>query len=747
MIGSDNEIANLDGIVDILRERGVDAVRITDIADVPAPSAAMIAISPSLVADRRLLTILRGWADTRLIPVRVAPIVDTRQVPPFLADLNWILWDSTDVGARNASLLNALQFDLGRYRNTEGLEAQAAAWVAADRDPDYLVSDRKAIAQAASDNAAGEPSAQLVEYIAASARATRREWWKRNGRWAFRAVALIGVIAIALTGWRAVQNLRSANTLAGTLLNVDDNPDRADLQALKLGGLIDQQAANGRAVPDTAQGALLQAMSHPWDLGVLGYTKTAAINAFILGNDPTVAISADGEGTLAEWSLDTGAMTSRRQISQSPLYLADATPNGRFAATFAADNTIGVTELSSGTTITASSSKPAGLQISQSGNTVAIYDDSGSITVLTRSANANGLAPRKVGTYEEVFDIQGGAGEAIWAVVKDNDDLLVVNATSNAVVHRSALSGGADVRDAAISPSGELLALVGDDGQLWTAPVGGSFAPTGLPASRTVKSLAIDDRGRVLISSPAAGPQVTDLTAGTTARICAAVSVVEVFSVSSDGTRVACLSRGVGIISDLTEVTTTPKPTNLQVTTSRSAALGSSSIRLGDDGMIHLVHKSITAAMNPTSTSVGAPWGASLPWIPGTIFGEGTPTVVAINADGSTVAVGTSAGVVTEIDLYPEGLIAIAGRWRPANRAVTAIGWHGDNELWMETGTDVWWRAPSCAGCGVSTQRLFQRIRDRQWMCYPADTRDIFTDRTRSTFDLHPCADPIEATS
>lgn len=745
VIGSDADATAIQAIVTVLRERGVHAIPATTLAALDASKAAIVAISPGLIADRKLLDILRGWAGTRLVPVRVAS-VDAREVPTFLEELNWILWDTADISARNSSLLAALQFDLGRYRDAQGLEAQAAAWMASDRDPHYLIADRKAVARATADGVQDGASAQLIDYLAASGRASRREWWKRNGRWFFRGLALLGVITIAVTGWQTVQNLKSANTLAGTLLSVDDSADRADLQALKLGGLIDQQATNGRAVPDSTLGALMQAMSHPWDRGILGYERNAAINGFVLGDDPTVAISADGEGTLARWDLSTGAMTDRRQLTDSALYLVDATPDGRIAATFAADNTLRVTEVSSGAAVNAPAANVARLQISDSGTTLAYHDDSGTLAHLVVSGAARQPAAREIGSYDAVYDLQGGPGDAIWALTADGGDLVVVDAATGAVAHRSALPTR-KIYDAAVSPSGRQLAAIGDDGQLWTAPTGGRFTPTGLAAPRSVNTLVLDNRGRVLVSSPATGPQIIDMTDGATSRVCGSVSTVGDFSLSTDGSRVVCAAVSVGVLADLTEVTSTPRPRALRVQSARTASAGSASVTLTDDGVVHLINGSTTADLRPTSTSVIAPSGQPLPWIPGTIFGEGTPTVVALTPDGRTAAIATSAGVVTEIDLAPDGSITLAGRWRPQNRPITAIGWHGENELWTQTGSGTWWRGPSCAGCGASTPVLFQRIRDRQWVCYPAETRAIFTDRTRSTFALTPCADPIEATS
>ncbi|MDS1116014.1 WD40 repeat domain-containing protein [Gordonia westfalica] len=740
VIGSGADITALGTIVTILQERGVYAIPATSLAEVAAPNAAIVAISPALIADRELLDTLRSWDGTRLVPVRVAP-VGAGEVPAFLRELNWILWDTADIGARNSSLLTALHFDLGRYRDAQGLEAQAAAWVAADRDPHYLIADRKAIA----DGTPAGASAQLAEYLAASERASRREWWKRNGRWVFRGVALLGVIAIAVTGWRTVENLKSANTLAGTLLSVDDSADRADLQALKLGGLIDQQAANGRAVPDSTYGVLMQAMSHPWDLGVLGYTRNAAINGFVVGDDPTVAISADGEGTLVRWDLSTGAMTDRRRLTDSSLYLVDATPDGRIAATYAADNTLRITEVSSGATVNAPASNVAHLQISDSGTTMA-YHGSETLTRLTVPSGARQPVTRMVGSYDAVYDLQGGPGDTVWALAEEDGDLVAINAASGAVAHRSALPTG-KIYDAAISPSGKQLVAVGDDGQLWMAPVGGRFTPTGLAAPRSVSTLVLDNRGRVLLSAPVSGPQVVDTVDGATSRVCGSVSTVDDFSLSTDGNSVICSARGVGVLADLTEVTSAPRPPALNVQSSRSAAAGLASVRLADDGVVHVVNGSTRVDLRPSSTSVVAQSGQALPWIPGTIFGEGRPTAVALTPDGSTVAIGTSAGVVTEIDLPADGSIAFAGRWRPHNRPITSIAWQGTNQLWTEAHNGTWWRGPSCAGCGTSIDVLFQRIRDRQWVCYPAETRDIFTDRTRSTFALKPCADPIEATS
>lgn len=738
-------------IAAVLTERGVQVLASSGEAAFGA-DVFVVVVSDNLVRDQPALARLQALKSAKLVPVRVGP-VDDRKLPEFLRALNWILWDSSDIdpGERNAALLTALRWDLNRYRDSQSLEAQAAAWEAADRESDYLLSDRRAITralaelQAAQASRSAEPATpRLTAYLHQSGIAARREWWRRTRRWALRLVALAAVVAVVVTGWRAVTDLRSSNLLAAGLLVVDADEGRPDLQALKMAGLIVQQRARGREVPVAAYGKLIGAMESDWGRGVLGYAKDSHLNGFALTSDRDVAVSADSVGTVTTWDLTRGATVERVRVSTEPLYGVAATPDGKLAATFGADGVVRLTELPSRRTLMERrlAVTPERIAVGSDGQTVVVATDNGELWRL--SAAAQGVSKdARIGSYDIVHDIQAGESGALWVVARAGRDLVVVDARTGEVRARYEWPAS-PLELAAVSPSGTTVVVADDDGALLRNEGRSKLSPLGMGVARGNNLLKVDDDGQVVVASSLAGARVVDTAAQRVTRVCSTLDSVTELAVSPDFRQLACGVAGVGEIADLDTVMSTGEPPGELVGRSGSSVEAAGThLAVGAGGTVEIERNGMRTTIRPTDTAVTTSAHGVVPWTAGRVLGGGTPSLVAIAPDGKTIAVATDAGVVTEIDVGADGRLGLAARRDFGPRAVARLGWSPRMDRISAMTTDQrWLTTPSCAGCGSSMSALFASVRDRAWFCYPADTLKVFTEQTRREFDLSRCPAP-----
>ncbi|MFC0316504.1 WD40 repeat domain-containing protein [Gordonia phosphorivorans] len=747
VIGAAADQLALREISDVLTQR---EVRIMSPGAAENPDAVVVGVSSALVRDSALMSDVAGWQSAKLVPVRIGPVVDV-EVPQFLSELNWILWESTvDSGERNATLLTALRMDLHRYRDSQSLEAQAAAWVYSGREPDYLMSDRRAIKRSlettgtvgAADDV-GTASPRLIEYLEYSRQAARKEWWRRNRRWAFRFGVLAAIVAIAVTGFRAISDLKSSNILAAGLLGVSSDEGRPDLQGLKMAGLMIQQSAAGREVPQAAYGKLIAAMEAPWGRGVLGYAKDAHLNGFALTGDPDIALSADSVGTVVTWDLRTGGMTSRTRISQQPLFGIVSTPDGAIIATYDQDSVVRVTNLVSGDSSEIQlPSLPLGIAVSSDGAAAAVFTEGGDLSRV-RVGAAGQLKAESVGEFTEVHDLRAGPAGQMWAAVRDGGDLAVVDVLSGRVVERYGWpQDPAEV--AAVSPSGKTVVAADGRGEL-LRNAGSTLRPVGMRVSLALTAMAVDDAGQVVVMSSIGGARLVDTAAKRVSRVCAVMDSVRTFSLSPDGRTLVCGNMGVGEIADLTTSMSVPEPSSRLVGADGSdVEAAGTSVAIDDDGSVRISGRGWTTVLNPDAVRVETESQPDVPWVSGRIFGEGTPSNVAITPDGTTVAVATSAGAVTEIDVAANGAIGLAARHNFGPREVSRVRWSPDRrQLWAMTSDGRWLMSQSCAGCGNSLDALFKGVRERVWFCYPTATLDFFPDRTQRELGLTECPQPL----
>ncbi|MFT3663257.1 MAG: hypothetical protein QM809_18400 [Gordonia sp. (in: high G+C Gram-positive bacteria)] len=753
VLGSPNDDRALAEIGAVLHDRGVTVLR-SPADGRPADDgydAIMIAVSDRLLEDPEMMAALSARRTAKLIPIRVGPVDDTR-VPEFLGELNWILWDTpaTEVGARNAQLMTALRMDLNRYRDAQSLRAQAAAWRASGGDPGFLISDRAAVVRALeradrSDAAevARPEDDQVRAFLEASHRSVRKEARRRSRRWLFRLAVLGAVALIAVTGWKAVTERRSANLLAGGLLSVSDNDERADLQALKTAGLVQQQIEADRPVPSAAYGKLITTMAHPWGLGVIGFGKDAHLNGAAFTADPSVLVTADSIGTLARWDLRNGGMTTRRQIGGSPLYDLSATPDGRTVLTYDDRKVLRITDVESGrSSETTLSDYPDHIALSADGTAAAAAVGEELFAVTADSAGR--WTARRTGRFDAIHQLRAGPS-GILAAVRDGRRIAVVDVATGRIRQRFPATADPDGLDrSGVSPTGETVVFVDGSGAVFVG-TGGDLRPLGVTTTRGTERVTVDDDGLVVFASTHSGARVLDVASGTIAQVCDSFDSVDRVVVDAHRSRLVCRSRGNLMIDELTRHLSRAQTPSAAVGTSGASAEASGTrIALDDDALVTIARKGTTSRLDFRRPAAAG--GATARWAPGPVFGEGTPVVAAVTPDGNTVAVGTDAGVVTEIDVSDDGALALAGRADVGPRAATDLRWDvRTHRIWIRTDDDRSWSLPSCAGCGGSLERLFEVIRERRWFCYPNETLAVFTGATRSTFALTECPKPKAA--
>lgn len=737
-----------DDICAVLVTRGVRAAVLTSPAGAGDASVIVVVLSRALCEDPDMLTTLAAVRDRRLVPVRAEDVTGLA-VPAFLAELNWVLWD-TEPAVRNAALVTAVHSDVGRYREAKSLEAVAAAWEASGYDPDYLMSDRAAVREALArldERGAGPshigsaPSPRVRRFLQQSDAATRSLWWKRNRRWAFRAAALIGVIAIAITGWHTVTAQRAANRLAIIMLHSEPG-ERGDLVALKIAGLIDQQAAARRPVPYSAVGRLMEAMSANWDDGVLGVGAAAANNAFAWVGAGHMLV-ADGHGAVSLVSPADGAFTWRRRLSSKPLTGLAANADGSRLVAVDTDDVAYVVEVPNWH-VTATHLPAAAQHVAMSAtgsDTVAADLRGGRVVVVERGAI------RDVGTFDRVLDLVASPDGRIRALVRGGSSLRIVDAVTGAVDTDTTWEPGR-FEVGAIARTGDGIVATGPGGQLWIARDGRGFEPTGFAVPDVVRTLALTPAGVILAAADAFGGQLMDPRTRSRTRVCATADTIETLYLSADSSRILCAAAGMGVVQTVSVmVANRDAPTRQSTNAGPTARSGGpiSQVSIVDDRVV--VHtnrgtRNIDAdAVTGGSVKFGAGGQTDVSWIPGRMLGAGEPAVVAIAPDGGSLAVGMTSGTVNVVDLNDDGLLALSSRWvAPDGQPAAELGWmSGGERLVVSTAADRWWTTTACLGCGRDTAKLLAAVKDRLWMCYPEDAVAMLTAATRRQLGVRDC--------
>jgi WD40 repeat protein len=718
----------------------------------------VVVLTAELCRDEVLVHALAGLKDRRLVPVRAEPL-DGVEVPKFLADLNWIRWDVADSATREAALFAGLHSDANRYREARSLEAQASAWDSAGRDYNYLLTDRHAVRdairrnQAAGDDVLTAPSQRLVDFLEESNISTRAAWWKRNRRWAVRAVIVAAVIAVCVVGFRMIHRLHQADLLAVALLDNQNDDERADLTAVKLSGLVVQQRANGHAIPESAVSRIMLAMAHPWDKGLIGGAGTKAlIEAFAFTPDGTV-LSADAMGSVTEWNLQDGTPRARHWLSDVGLQYLDGTDDGTSIVTVDYHDVARLTRTSDW--------HSSELHLPASATRVALAADGRSAAValidgtLTSIDFGDDPVSHPIGKFDAILDVRRSGSTGLRALVRSSDRLQVVDVPSGHVIAEREWKP-VEFESAALSPTGGQVVVTGADHQLWVAEDSLDFRPTGRAIPDMLNALVIAPNGSVVFASNALGVQVLDPRTGISTKACSSLDDVDLLITNPDGSQLLCAYKGAATMTSIAAMIAAVDPpagVPIDRTTTATTTGPILAVDATPQGTVRVSTRHRSTLLDAHDVSPGhvtmqtRDGSREVPWIAGPLFGTGAPMVVSVAPDGRSFAVGTTSGDVTVVDVDIDDALLAATRWSaPDHEAVSALAWSADgHDLHIATDRDRWWSTSSCAGCGRDVDALVDAVRDREWLCYPTELIDLFADETVRRLGLRRCPGPQEA--
>ena len=682
---------------------------------------------------------------------------------PFLAALNWILWDSWPLSVREAKLLTSVRLDLADFRSAQGLEADALAWEASGRDSDYLMADPARVRRMQSLLAdAGNPvgiSQRAAAFIAASLGATRLFRRRKYRRWAIRAAVAVVVVIVIVTGIAAVRRLDKA-AFSDAVLGFDSTGSNDPVAALRAAGAVERLLRDGQDVPLGAFRRLTDILARPWILASLGSQWDVAVNGSVFAADGRHIYFADGRGTITLWDPDTMSTVWRRQVSAESLYWLFGSPDGRWVAAIDADDQLSLfdTEPWRRVAVLDGVSGVVSLAVDGSGSHVAYLTGSGELYAATAGSADR---PRLVRHFDATYDV-GRRGTAPVALVRDGDELQIMDALTGEALDR-ALVPGSENEAAALGPDGTTVAVAGADRQLWFGQGLGDLRPTGHALLGAVLTLAVSPLGDVVYDTVAQSGQLFDTTTGVLlGTICEASRSAERYSFSPDGRRVVCGFPPTVAVQDLDDLRPLPRTPDdadmFRSGSARGSAAGpvqsievqpSQLIRVSihsDDGDVEHYLDPMGRAFNPRAADSDWPTFEEAPSFSLDPQFAGTPTVVGVDDAAGTILVGSSDGTVTELDVLDNGQLYRTSRWTtPDGGPVTAIGWSADGRrVLAETGNGNVWQGFSCRGCRRDPELVLDAIADRWLGCGTPDALTLVQDETIARLRLQPCESPPE---
>ena len=122
------------------------------------------------------------------------------------------------------------------------------------------------------------------------------------------------------------------------------------------------------------------------------------------------------------------------------------------------------------------------------------------------------------------------------------------------------------------------------------------------------------------------------------------------------------------------------------------------------------------------------------------LLDNSAPTTLALNAEGTTLAIGFSDGGVVEVDFAAnERGIVVSHSVMADHMPISSLAWISDEtDLLIGTSAGMQWTRASCAGCALH-EKFGSVIRGRVWVCYvAADIADMGS-IARREFDLKDC--------
>lgn len=735
----------------------------------PAPgggwTALVVMLSDAASRSAAFLSAAAGFSHQRIVPVCVTPLAD-ETIPAFLSELNWVLWYAPSSIDKHLSVFIGVNTDLGRYRETKSIEQEARAWQAAARDDDYLIVDMSRIEALKSEHARkghegiASYSDLAVDFLEQSYRVSRRGRWRRNSRWAFRVGVAAAVVAVIAAIWPVVQATVASNKLSVVLL-ADETPGRPDLDAMKLSGLSLFFAEQGVPVPESVGHRIVRALGEPWAVGQIGIEGDLYVSAATFGDAESLVIG-DTQGWLGELNLQTGDFGRLQQITQQPIVAIGLAPDSSTIALADRENAVYLTDREG--RILWSSEVPSPVK--------AIRNISSTILVLTNDGVFY-TSPGEQGAWvhhpaRNVLDAQLSPTSGAHILSRNGSDL--VDSDIQGLQRRAWPLAATNFEAASLDPSGRHLVSTGPGSQLWVSIDGSPLHATGLRSPDVVRELVITESGTVIWATDALGAQIFDTTHNVRlGRLCpSSTGAMEALEVDRNMERVVCLNGATATVQGLAErLPLDVEPANSGLSTKRSVEAGTegpgsenpspgqdskTAIEILTDDRVKFSFEGSSEILDPRATSLGVSSkalgstpdrGSPALFEPGVLWFSGAPTVVSINAAGTTAAVGSSDGTVTELDMHRGGPI-LASRWVvPGESPITQLGWSPDGRsLVVGTRRGEWYAPPSCAGCGTDLTKMLSEVKRRGWFCYPKEGVELFTEPTLKALNMRQCADP-----
>lgn len=772
-------------------------------ASAPAPTdrdqvrAVVVLLSPHGLGDAVWRSSVEALRAERLVPVRVGAVAD-EDVPQFLRDLNWVFYRPDDPNFV-AQLFTGINTDASRFRDSRDTRALAERWESAGRSPDYLLERRREVNQRISIAAASadgsdpliprEQAVQLVgtyrdrrrffretliegddalpgwlarvvatglaalrgtfdklfvkegttpvAFLAASRRNASRRARVRVWRASYRTmIAALAVAAVVFTGSAVQQAIRKSTNAVSFAIGDTAETNRPDVAAIKAGAsLID----SGTHVGDDGRFRIaVDALSRHWPLGYLSAAGSGISSASFLQDGSIQAI--DFGGTIWRWNISAGSRTSTATGLQG-VRGADTSPDG--ALTVASD----------GGSIAVVGRGAAPVSITGLGGIVRMKLAPAHDRLLVQAGDAlytiDGVgtragSPKKLGDWDTVMDVARTTDGHAVALAERKGQLQIVQDDGTVVSVGPAPEG---VSDGSLAPDGRSFAL-DVAGTVWTGS-GGTVASSGIAIPGVEVAMAMTSDGLVLVSDRTRGAWVADPRLGIDlGTICGGGTQTTQFDIDGEGARVLCLQSGLVSVDSLLDVR--PAATGVQFPNPARAVVSDGEVRSLSliDGIIRLdradgVSFAFDAAGQSLVAGFTRPKGIADVDFFGTgalIEASGLPTTVAVNATGSTFAVGFVDGRLIEVDVDASGHMAPVGSWQlPDHVSVSEIAWSADGgTISATTSSGTTWKRPSCSGCwGART--LTEHIVQRAWFCYDKADIDQLGDTARKEFRLRDC--------
>lgn len=729
----DRELARL--IIGFLESQGYEAV------SGPAPRelrplAVVVVLSPAALVDPQWQADTQGMRGFRMVPVAVDTDVDYETAPGYLAELNWIIWSQRSPGESAGLLVRGINTDLGAYRNQRSLESRALSWQATDFDDQALLSGVGICRAAAAEFASARPGLQpensqlVARYLESSMRRSRKA--RRRIRWRLARSLVIVVLCLTLP-WLLANYKAGSEQTRKLILMSDDSLQSVypDVTAIVSVAALDRLDGSAR---EQAFARLIAALGQTGDTGQIGWRGDTGITDVALTADPNVAYTVDGDGAVSAWDVPDGAVTWRRKASGSPLYVIRASEGGRHLAVAGVEPAIKIIDTKSWQVTTKRLPNPAlDIGLSRDGTFACTSTASGLLTPLRTGASGS-VGPTV--KFDKVLDL-GPLGErSVAALVREGPDLMLIDVATGRVISRDRFAA-AEFQAGAIGPDGRSIAVTGTDGQLWVAEKGLDLQPTGQSVPDLVTTIDLNDEGWVAFGSDQDGVQVLIPRDGVVlGPICRGMGSAHVVVIR--GRSGVC--GPLWLTYDLAAFGYDEPPSD-----SEEAELGRGGQSVSRDGphlsaIIDKAAGSVSWTVD-TATTSRQDSGQLMFSVPG--FATGTrATALAVNSNGTSLAVGTNSDMVVEYDFVraggtgPYAPVEVRRFVARSGSVVSRVGYLAGGTVIAETDDGRWHRFTSCASCASDSARLWEVVRDRRRNVYADGFVDDLPERVVQRLDI-----------